>query len=313
MRRNGSLAAASSDREATAYNRVVSKLQHDITTLARFFDEHPRMVVLTGAGISAASGIPTYRDQCGAWQHPAPIQEQAFLRDEHTRRRYWARSWYGWPLIRDALPNPAHLALAQLEAHGSIELLITQNVDGLHQRAGSSKVIDLHGRVDRVRCLGCATLHCRESIQQLLGRDNQWPVATGSIPRPDGDMEIPDELLAQLALPRCHLCSGDLKPNVVFFGGTVPATTVTTCLAALERADALLAVGSSLMVFSGFRFCRRASEMGKPVAIINPGITRADALAQFRLRSQAAPLLTALVDQLDGGIIRPPCAPGSPS
>tara|TARA_B110000503_G_scaffold140532_1_gene231655 strand:- start:10685 stop:11518 length:834 start_codon:yes stop_codon:yes gene_type:complete len=276
----------------------MNALQHDIDTLANFLVDHPRLVVLTGAGISAASGIPTYRDQHGTWQHHSPIQEQAFLADENTRRRYWTRSWYGWPLIRDALPNPAHHALAQLEAQGRIELLITQNVDGLHQRAGSRHVIDLHGRVDLVRCLTCGAPHCRESIQELLGRDNQWPTTAGQSPRPDGDMDIAEEMSDQLRLPLCPLCGGDLKPDVVFFGGTVPAASLTTCLDALERADALLAIGSSLMVFSGFRFCRRASQTGKPVAIINPGITRADGLAQFKLTSLAGPLLNGTLDQL---------------
>jgi NAD-dependent SIR2 family protein deacetylase len=206
----------------------VNTLQQDIDTLANFLGDHPRLVVLTGAGISAASGIPTYRDQHGSWQHSTPIQEQAFLSDEHTRRRYWARSWYGWPLIRDALPNPAHHALAELEAQSRIELLITQNVDGLHQRAGSRNVLDLHGTVGRVRCLTCGALHCRESIQDLLGSDNQWPPSTGHNPRPDGDMEVPDDFLEQLVLPLCQLCGGDLKPDVVFFGGTVPRTSVAT-------------------------------------------------------------------------------------
>lgn len=291
----------------------MNALQQDIDTLANFLVDHPRLVVLTGAGISAASGIPTYRDQHGTWQYRSPIQEQAFLTDENTRRRYWTRSWYGWPLIRDALPNPAHHALAQLETQGRIELLITQNVDGLHQRAGSRHVIDLHGRVDRVRCLTCGAPHCRESIQDLLGTDNQWPTTAEQSPRPDGDMDVAEEISNQLILPMCPLCGGDLKPDVVFFGGAVPAASLTTCLDALERADALLAIGSSLMVFSGFRFCRRASQAGKPVAIINPGITRADELAHFKLTSLAGPLLNGTIDQLGLGVSRPPCAPGNPS
>lgn len=269
--------------------------------------------MLTGAGISAASGIPTYRDQQGTWQHSSPIQEQDFLSDEYTRRRYWARSWHGWPLIRDAMPNPAHHALAELEAKNRIELLITQNVDGLHQRAGSRHVLDLHGAVGRVLCLSCGALHSRERIQHQLSRDNQWPEPDRQSPRPDGDMEISDTLAQQLVLPVCQLCDGDLKPDVVFFGGTVPRKTVTTCLDALSQADALLAIGSSLKVFSGFRFCRRANELGKPVAIINPGITRADALAQYKLTSLAAPLLTGTLECLDPGINSRPCAPGNPS
>jgi NAD-dependent SIR2 family protein deacetylase len=269
----------SSRRSARPYNAVVNSLQHDTLSLA-------------------ASGIPTYRDQHGNWLHSAPLQEQAFLKDEHTRRRYWARSRYGWPVIRDAQPNAAHLALAEIEERGHIELLITQNVDRLHQRAGSRNVIDLHGRVDLVRCLACATMHNRDAIQALLEQKNQWPYLSQQTRRPDGDMEIPEETLRQLALPQCHLCAGVLMPDVVFFGGTVPTERVNTCLDALERADALIAIGSSLMVFSGYRFCRRASQLGKAIAIINPGVTRADDLAQLRCRSPAGPLLTQTIAHL---------------
>lgn len=303
----------SSDCNTGPYTVPVDTLQLDSGALADFLVDHPRLVVLTGAGISAASGIPTYRDQAGTWLPSAPIQEQAFLRDAHTRRRYWARSWYGWPLLRDAQPNAAHHALAQLEALGHIELLITQNVDGLHQRAGSARVIDLHGRVDRVRCLSCATLHERDSVQALLASSNRFPPAPASGARPDGDMEVPEDWLQQVTLPQCHRCTGELMPDVVFFGGAVPATRVMTCLDALERADALLAIGSSLVVFSGFRFCRHAHRQGKPLAIINPGVTRADALAQVRLRSEAAPLLAATIALLAPALQYRPYAHGSPS
>lgn len=276
------------------YTVIMSPLLHDSDALARFLADNPRLLVLTGAGISLESGIPTYRDQRGNWLHASPIQEQAFLRDAHTRRRYWARSWYGWPVVRDAQPNAAHIALAQLERRGHIELLITQNVDGLHQRAGSRNVVDLHGRVDRVRCLACAAVHSRNDVQQLLARENTWPPRPQHSARPDGDMDVPDDLLPGLQLPRCSHCAADLRPDVVFFGGTVPASTVQDCHDALERSDALLVVGSSLKVFSGYRFCRRAHQIGKPVAIINPGVTRADALAQLRLYSSAGPLLMRL-------------------
>jgi NAD-dependent SIR2 family protein deacetylase len=291
----------------------VNTLQQDTRRLTHFLVDHPRLVVLTGAGISCASGIPTYRDQHGTWLHRAPIQEQAFLKDEHMRRRYWARSWHGWPVIRDALPNPAHVALAQLEERGHTELLITQNVDRLHQRAGSHNVIDLHGRVDRVRCLACAAMHNRDSIQELLERENQWSYPSHQTPRPDGDMDVPDEILLQLALPQCHLCAGDLMPDVVFFGGTVPIAKVNTCTDALDQADALLVIGSSLMVFSGYRFCRRAHELGKPIAIINPGVTRADNLAHLKLCSHADPLLTRVVEHLSQDFSPAPYAPGNPS
>jgi NAD-dependent SIR2 family protein deacetylase len=303
----------SSECNTETYTVPVNTLQQNSQALAAFLVEHPRLVVLTGAGISAASGIPTYRDRAGTWLHRDPIQEQAFLSEANTRRRYWARSWHGWPLIRDAKPNPAHTALARLEALGYVDLLITQNVDGLHQQAGSRNVIDLHGRVDRVRCLSCGTHHSRESVQTLLARDNIFPAAPDSSARPDGDMEVPENWAPQLALPECHHCRGELMPDVVFFGGSVPTDTVTRCLAALEQADALLAVGSSLVVFSGFRFCRHIHRLGKPVAIINPGNTRADDLAHIKLESDAGPLLAATIERLDAAPLYPPYARDNPS
>lgn len=289
----------------------MSALQQDAQTLARFLRAHPRLVVLTGAGVSSASGIPTYRDESGNWQHPAPILEQAFLRDAYTRRRYWARSWYGWPLMRDAQPNAAHIALAQLERLGHVELLVTQNVDGLHQRAGSRNVVDLHGRVDRVRCLGCAAEHSRDSVQALLARHNHWPENPARESRPDGDMDVPDEVCRQVTLPRCQHCAGELKPDVVFYGGSVPPPVVQRCHDALERCDALLAVGSSLMVFSAFRFCRRARQLGKPLAIINPGVTRADHLAELKLPVPAGPLLAQVLPELGQEASPPPHAESS--
>jgi NAD-dependent SIR2 family protein deacetylase len=305
------LCSIASSGNCAPYTAGMGKLDQDSNALANFLADHPRMLVLTGAGISLDSGIPTYRDQRGDWQYSTPIQEQAFLRDAHTRRRYWARSWYGWPVVRDAQPNAAHMALAQLEQQGHIELVITQNVDGLHQRAGSRNVVDLHGRVDRVRCLACATVHSRDDVQKMLAKENIWPARPHQSARPDGDMDVPDDLLSGLQLPRCSHCAADLRPDVVFFGGTVPHSTVQECHDALERSDALLVVGSSLMVFSGYRFCRRAHQIGKPLAIINPGVTRADTLAKLRLYSPASPLLTRLANDLRQCVSPPPSAPGN--
>ncbi|NQX90331.1 MAG: NAD-dependent deacetylase, partial [Halioglobus sp.] len=163
--------------------------------LATFLCDNPRLVVLTGAGISLDSGIPTYRDDAGNWLPKAPIQERAFIQEEHTRKRYWTRSWYGWPTMRDAKPNIAHHALAQLEERGRIELLITQNVDGLHQKAGSRNVVDLHGRVDRARCLRCNMLHSRDAVQDWLAHHNDWPEQPHGIIRPDGDMDATEDAL----------------------------------------------------------------------------------------------------------------------
>lgn len=271
----------------------MSDILNDLQSLRHFMADNPRLTVLTGAGISLAGGIPTYRDESGTWRHSEPVKHREFLQEPARRQRYWARSMRGWPPVRDALPTRAHAALAALEQDSRLELLITQNVDRLHQRAGSRQVIDLHGRLDRVCCLDCGSRHCRNAVQQQLEQANGDP-GRALAPRPDGDADLPEELERQFVVPACPDCAGTLMPDVVFFGGTVPGERVQACMAALERSDALLVVGSSLQVFSGFRFCRRASELGKPIAIINPGTTRADALATLKLKSDCQQLLAGV-------------------
>jgi NAD-dependent SIR2 family protein deacetylase len=267
--------------------------------LGRFFQQHPRVLVLSGAGISAASGIPTYRDARGRWLHSEPIKHQEFISQPMRRKRYWARSMRGWPQVRDATPNAAHVALAALESAGHVSSLITQNVDRLHQRAGSRQVIDLHGRLDRVECLGCGEFQCRNILQQQLTAMNPATASGPSAhPRPDGDADLPDDVVDKIHVPDCPDCGGVLMPDVVFFGGTVPRARVDACMQALDDADALLAVGSSLQVFSGFRFCRRAAETGKPIGIINPGITRADDLASVKWRTDCSAILQGLTRHL---------------
>ncbi len=275
----------------------MSDLQSDTDRLYHFLEQHRSVVVLTGAGISARSGIPTYRDARGTWLHSEPIQHQEFLRQPARRKRYWARSLHGWPAVRDARPNEAHLALSALERRGKVKLLITQNVDRLHQRAGSHNVVDLHGRLDRVRCLDCATTHHREHVQEQLLRDNRAPPAAAAGARPDGDADVHDEWVERFAVPACYHCGGVLMPDVVFFGGTVPPERVTACSTAIEEADALLAIGSSLQVYSGYRFCRQAQRLGKTLALINPGTTRADAMADLKLHRDCAPVLRGVASQ----------------
>ena len=270
----------------------MSKLAKDIEALDEFLASHTRITVLTGAGISLASGIPTYRDKAGHWRHSEPIKHQEFLAESDRRRRYWARSMRGWPAVRDARPTAAHRALAILERRGHIDTIITQNVDRLHQRAGCARVIDLHGRLDRVQCLDCNGFHCRERIQQQLVRGND-SVRAATAARPDGDADLPADVERQFKVPACSACGGTLMPDVVFFGGTVPRSRVQACTDAVERSDALLAVGSSLQVFSGFRFCRQAQRLGKPLAVLNPGITRADDIAQLKVSADCQALLTA--------------------
>lgn len=259
--------------------------------LAGFLQLYPKLVVLSGAGISVASGIPAYRDGLGQWQHRKPIQHNDFVNHAATRRRYWARSMAGWPTINDAKPNAAHRALTALETDGRLEFLITQNVDRLHQRAGSRSVLDLHGRLDRVRCLSCQDLSERQTMQQRLLIHNSAQVLSSGDMRPDGDSELPDTELDDFDVPPCIQCGGNLMPDVVFFGANIPRARVESSMTALDRADALLVIGSSLQVYSGFRFCKHAQATGKAIAIINPGATRADSMATLKLDEVAETLL----------------------
>ena len=268
--------------------------------LATFLLRHPKIVVLSGAGVSAGSGIPTYRDGDGRWLYREPIQHRDFLASDLTRKRYWSRSIVGWPHVRDAQPNECHRALALLEATERVELLITQNVDRLHQRAGSRRVIDLHGRLDRVRCLDCGLLEDRETVQLRLLALNHASELDGATARPDGDSDVPEAQLRGFAAPPCPNCAGVLMPDVVFFGGTVPAARVESCRAALDRADALLVVGSSLQVYSGYRFCRHALANDKPIAILNPGTTRADPIADLKIAADAQETLADVVTAISG-------------
>lgn len=258
--------------------------------LARFLDRHPRLLVLTGAGCSTESGIPDYRDGSGAWKQRRPMTYAEFTGSPAARRRYWAGSLRGWPRVRDARPNPAHAALARLEAAGRVGRVVTQNVDGLHRKAGSRRVLDLHGRLDLVECLGCGARVDREDVQALLQMWNPEAPAPAA-PRPDGDAGIAGSLDA-FQVPDCRECGGVLKPHVVFFGESVPRSRVDGALEALRRADALLVVGSSLMVYSGYRFVLAAASLGRPVAALNLGRTRADALLSLKLEGECGGVLS---------------------
>lgn len=264
--------------------------------LYRFIQAYPRLLVLTGAGVSLASGIPTYRDENGVWQRGTPLQHNDFIQKEAVRKRYWARSFVGWPSISQARPNAAHQALARLEQFGLVEQLVTQNVDNLHQAAGSQQVVDLHGNLQRVVCLQCGIKTSRAEQQERLAESNPLLQSLEADIRPDGDAALPDDYFEHLHLPTCLTCGGVLMPDVVFFGGTIPVPRVASCLAALDQADALLVVGSSLKVYSGYRFCVRAKEAGKPIILLNPGNTRADELAQLHIRAACGEVLTELVE-----------------
>ena len=275
-------------------------LEHDINGHARmsleaFLHRHRRIAVLTGAGCSTDSGIPDYRDLEGQWKRAPPMTYQVFTGSDPARRRYWARSMLGWPLIAAARPNAAHVALAALERRGRSTLLITQNVDGLHQRAGSRRVIDLHGRLDRVVCLDCGTTSDRAELQhRMIAMNPHWLRHAAEI-APDGDADLDGLDFHDFRVPPCEVCGGVLKPDVVFFGESVPAYRPQQGMAALERSDALLVVGSSLMVFSGFRFARHARELGLPIASINLGRSRADDFLSLQVQQPAAQALSFLL------------------
>ena len=254
-----------------------------------------RFVALTGAGCSTESGIPDYRG-AGRTGPANPIQHDAFVRQADVRRRYWARATVGWARFSSARPNAAHHALAALEQAGLLAGIITQNVDRLHHLAGSREVVELHGALDSVTCLGCGGREPRAEVHaRPLERNPGWVERAGSI-RPDGDVEL--ESSAEFAVVGCLDCDGDLKPEVVFFGGTVPEHTLAAAWALFDRGDVLLVVGSSLTVYSGFRFVRRAHESHRPVALVNLGPTRADELVQAKVAGHAGEVLPALARAL---------------
>jgi NAD-dependent SIR2 family protein deacetylase len=265
--------------------------------LQTFVASRHRLLVISGAGCSAPSGIETYRDDRGEWHRPAPIQHQDFINSEAARKRYWARSLRGWPTFAAARANAAHQSLAELEVRGRIECVVTQNVDGLHQQAGQRRLIELHGSLARVVCLDCANSQPRVQLQRWLETHNPALLAAGSQPAPDGDADLGGaEDSADVRIPECPECSGMLKPDVVFYGDSVPRPRVEQVFEALERADGVLVVGTSLMVFSSFRFCRRAQQLGLPMAAVNLGKTRADDWFDSKLEADCAIVLPALVD-----------------
>jgi NAD-dependent SIR2 family protein deacetylase len=270
--------------------------------LTEFLGAKKRLVVLTGAGCSTESGIPDYRSPGGAWTRHKPIYFNAFLRSAEVRRFYWARSYRGWPRFDRARPNDAHRALAELEARGRVHQVITQNVDDLHQEAGSRAVVQLHGRNRVVVCLDCGGEFPRAEMQERLREANARWLADAQWDRfdadeadfaPDGDAEISHHVEG-FVVPECRRCGGGLKPNVVFFGESVPRDKVDYATTRVDEADALLVVGSSLTVWSGFRFAKRAHDRGIPIAIVNIGPTRADDLATLKVEESCGAVLKAL-------------------
>ena len=265
--------------------------------------------VLTGAGLSTDSGIPDYRGRDGV-RRVMPMQYAEFAGSSAARRRYWARSFVGWQRFREAAPNDGHRSVARLQQLGVVEELVTQNVDGLHQRAGSPDVIELHGSLAQVVCLTCGDCSARPHVQERLAEANpgftdhvRGAARDGSQVssqiRPDGDIVLADEVVETFRAPTCLVCGVDtLKPDVVFFGESVPRERVQRCLDAVDASRSVLVLGSSLAVMSGYRFVRRAAARGIPVAIVTRGATRGDGEATLHLDAPLAPTLSALVDAL---------------
>ena len=268
------------------------------------------VMVLSGAGLSTESGIPDYRGPDGT-RRVTPMQYAEFIGSSEARRRYWARSYIGWQRFNRAAPNSGHRAVATLQRAGLLDAVVTQNVDGLHQAAGAVDVTELHGNLDRVVCLTCGdradrgALHARLAeanpgfVDLVLGVAPDGSRVTSQI-RPDGDIVLDDALTSRFHLPVCLVCGADtLKPDVVFFGESVPKDIVERCFAVVDEADALLVLGSSLAVMSGYRFVRRAARNEIPVAIVTASASRGDPEATLRLHTPLGVTLELLCRDLD--------------
>ena len=267
-------------------------------SLTEFVGSKRNILVISGAGCSTDSGIPDYRDTNGKWKPDnRPIQHQDFVASVSTRQRYWARSLIGWEHFGGSEPNSAHIALTKLQGFGRVGTIVTQNVDRLHQLAGSEDVVDLHGRLDQVVCLKCKEIGSREGIQDWLIKNNPHFAQQDVGIAPDGDAALDGEF-NDFQIPICESCGGVMKPNVVFFGDNVPREKVTQVFTQLSEADGLLIVGSSLMVFSGYRFVRRAHEMQMPIAAINQGVTRADDLIDLKIEASCSKVLSEIIQHM---------------
>lgn len=269
----------------------------NLDELARVVGEGA-VVVLSGAGLSTESGIPDYRGPSGQARRASPMTYQAFTTSASARQRYWARSAVGWHVIDRAQPNDGHRAVTALQSAGLLAGIVTQNVDGLHTAAGATDVVELHGNLDQVVCLQCGTASPREVLQHRLTAANRaWTAQVRAI-NPDGDVDLDDAALDGFRVVDCTVCGGVLKPDVVYFGETVPAERVARSFAVVDGARLLLVLGSSLKVMSGHRFVLRAVKLGTPVAIVNDGVTRGDAYASLKLQARLGEALSALVATL---------------
>jgi NAD-dependent SIR2 family protein deacetylase len=257
-----------------------------------------RVVALTGAGVSTESGIPDYRSPEARARARSPIHGPEFVRSAAIRRRYWARAMVGWESFRRARPGPAHVAIARLEDAGVVTRVITQNVDRLHHAAGSRRVIELHGALAEVECLACGALEDRDAVQARMRAANRgWSEGLGRV-APDGDADLADDAIGAFQVPACIPCGGDLKPRVVFFGENVARAVVDDAFASVDACEALLVAGTSLAVFSGYRFLRRAAERGVPIAIVNRGPVRGEEHAEVKIEASTGAALEELARHL---------------
>ena len=275
--------------------REIGALDDDLIRLQAFIQCRARLLVITGAGISTGSGIGDYRDQAGQWKRTRPVNHQDFMSSHSWRQRYWGRSQLGYPSFLKANPNSAHHALARMEQQGQLMGLVTQNVDRLHQHAGHKNVVDLHGRLDQVICMDCGALVARAEIQEWLEQQNPHLQSRAFSPAPDGDADLETDF-SGVQVPDCAACGGILKPHVVFFGDSVDRQIVDQINAMVDSADGVLVVGSSLMVFSSFRFVRHAHAKGVPIAALNRGVTRADELFSLKA-NQSTEYLDVIVQR----------------
>jgi len=261
------------------------------------------VVVLSGAGLSTESGIPDYRGPSGAARRTTPMTYQAFTRDPVARRRYWARSHLGWRTIGDARPNAGHRAVARLQQLGTLDGIITQNVDGLHQEGGARDVVELHGSLARISCLDCGALTPRTEMESRLTAANPGFAAVAAAINPDGDVELDGAEVDGFALVDCAGCGGMLKPDVVYFGETVPPDRVARSFELVCAARTLLVLGSSLTVMSGRRFVLRAAKEGIRVAIVNQGVTRGEPYASLTVDAALGAVLPDVARRVEDAML----------
>ncbi|XP_076294132.1 NAD-dependent protein deacylase Sirt4 isoform X1 [Lasioglossum baleicum] len=274
----------------------------DIMRLKEFIDSHNNMCILTGAGISTESGIPDYRSEnvgLYARSNRRPVLYKDFCASDDIRKRYWARNYVGWPRFSSLKPNETHKILNKLEDAQKVRSIITQNVDNLHSKAGSRRVIELHGTAFRVMCLKCDQKICRYYLQEILDSLNPNMTATSQLIRPDGDVDISQEQVKGFVVPACMNCGGILKPDIVFFGDNVPRQVVESVQYNVKHSDSLLILGSTLTTYSGYRIALQANNAGIPIAILNIGHTRADDLASVKVEGRCGEVLSRIfmVDQ----------------